>query len=169
MPTLHTARLTLRPLHPSDARFVLQLLNEPSFLQFIGDKYVRTLADAEHYTATGPLASYARNGFGLLLVHLQNESIPIGICGLVRRDTLDHPDIGFAFLPAYWGSGYAFEAAAAVLQDARERLQLPRILGLTSLDNSASIRLLEKLGLHFDRIIHLHPNDPGTNLFSAIL
>ena len=168
--TLHTPRLTLRELQMSDAEFVLELLNEPSFKKFIGDKRVRNIAEAELYIANGPGASYARHDFGLLLVHLRDAvATPIGICGLLQRDTLAHPDIGFAYLPAFWGCGYGFEAASAVLQDARERLRLEQLLGLTSPENVASIRLLEKLGLHFERVIHLTAYDSGTNLFSMSL
>jgi ribosomal-protein-alanine N-acetyltransferase len=168
--TLHTPRLTLRELQISDAGFVLELLNEPSFKRFIGDKQVRSIADAEHYIANGPVASYARHGFGLLLVHLRDAvATPVGICGLLQRDTLAHPDIGFAYLPAFWGRGYGFEAGSAVLDDARQRLHLSQLLGLTSPDNVASIRLLEKLGLRFERVIHLNGGDPGTNLFSMSL
>jgi RimJ/RimL family protein N-acetyltransferase len=106
----------------------------------------------------------------LLLVHLRDAvATPIGICGLLQRDTLAHPDIGFAYLPAFWGCGYAFEAAGAVLDDARQRLHLPQLLGLTSPENVASIRLLEKLGLRFERVIHLAVSDPGTNMFSMSL
>jgi [ribosomal protein S5]-alanine N-acetyltransferase len=168
--TLHTPRLTLRELQMSDAEFVLELLNEPSFKKFIGDKRVRNIADAEHYIVNGPVASYARHGFGLLLVHMHDAvATPIGICGLLQRDTLAHPDIGFAYLPAFWGCGYGFEAAGAVLDDARQRLRLPQLLGLTSPDNVASIRLLEKLGLRFERVIHLTGGNPGTNLYSMSL
>jgi RimJ/RimL family protein N-acetyltransferase len=167
MIALETNRLNLRQLSPFDAPFILKLLNEPSFLHFIGDKNVRTVTDAELYMANGPCASYARNNFGLLLVELRNTTEPIGICGLLQRDTLTHPDIGFAFLPAFWGHGYAYEAATAVLEDARSRLHLRHILGLTSLDNSASQRLLEKLGLHKERIIHMSTDDIGTQLYSA--
>lgn len=149
---------------------MLELLNEPSFKRFIGDKRVRNIADAEHYIANGPVASYARHDFGLLLVHLHDAvATPIGICGLLQRDTLAHPDIGFAYVPAFWGCGYGFEAAGAVLKDARERLHLSQLLGLTSPDNVASIRLLEKLGLRFERVIHLSASDPGTNLFCMSL
>jgi RimJ/RimL family protein N-acetyltransferase len=153
-----------------DAAFVLELLNEPSFKKFIGDKQVRNIADAELYIANGPVASYARHNFGLLLVYLRDPiATSIGICGLLQRDTLAHPDIGFAYLPAFWGRGYGFEAAGAVLKDARERLHLQQLLGLTSPENVASIHLLEKLGLHFERIVHLTASDPGTNLFSMSL
>jgi len=106
----------------------------------------------------------------LLLVHMHDAvATPIGICGLLQRDTLAHPDIGFAYLPAFWGCGYGFEAAGAVLDNARQRLRLPQLLGLTSPDNVASIRLLEKLGLRFERVIHLTGGNPGTNLYSMSL
>jgi RimJ/RimL family protein N-acetyltransferase len=169
MIALETSRLLLRELSATDASFILQLLNESSFLKYIGDKYVRNVADAEFYIANGPVASYARHGFGLLLVEQKSTTVPIGLCGLLQRDTLAHPDIGFAYLPAFWGLGFAFEAASAVIADARERLHLPLILGLTSPSNTASQQLLGKLGLRFDRAIHLTHDDPGTNLFSLAL
>src|ERR1700752_370154 len=152
MLALETDRLLLRPVTPDDAPFALTLLNEPSFLRFIGDKKVRNLEDARQYLLTGPIASYKRNGFGLLLVELKDSNIPAGMCGLLKREELPDPDIGFAFVPDYWGRGFAFEAASAVLKDARERLKLNRILAIVSPDNDASIKLLERLGLNFQRI-----------------
>src|SRR6476660_9773637 len=132
--------------------FILALLNEPSFLRFIGDKKVRTIQDAEQYILNGPVASYERHGFGLCLVALKDTHPSIGICGLLKRDELPDPDIGFAFLPDFWNKGFAFESAAAVLQDARERLHLDRILAITNQDNGPSIKLLQKLGLHIERL-----------------
>lgn len=169
MISLETQRLTLRELNFSDAPFIVELLNEPSFLEYIGDKKVRTVTDAEMYLTEGPMASYARNGFGLLLVELLPSKVSIGICGLLQRETLAHPDVGFAFLPAFWGKGYAHEAAAAVLEDAHNRLRLNRVLGLTSLDNVASQKLLEKLGLQKEGIVHLTAEDSGTQLFAGNL
>jgi RimJ/RimL family protein N-acetyltransferase len=149
---LHTDRLSLRELGDADADFILRLLNEPSFLRFIGDRGVRTAADARRYLLEGPITSYARNGFGLHLVEL-GDATPIGICGLLWRDTLDAPDIGFAFLPEYWGRGYALEAASAVLAYAREVLRLARVVAVVSPDNDRSIGVLGKLGLQFERMI----------------
>ena len=169
VPSLKTPRLTLRPLCAADASFILQLLNEPSFLEHIGDKHVRSIADAQAYIANGPVASYALHNFGLLLVAQNSTSEPIGVCGLLRRDTLPHPDMGFAYQPAFWGQGFAFEAAAAVLADARERLRLSVILGMTSPGNVASQQLLMKLGLRFDRVTYLDHDDRGTHLFSLAL
>ena len=145
----------MRGLNAKDAPFILTLLNEPSFLRFIGDKKVRTVEDAEQYIQTGPAASYERHGFGLCLVELKDAHTPIGICGLLKRDELPDPDIGFAFLPDFWNKGYAFESAAAVLKDARERLNLDRILAITNQDNESSIKLLQKLGLHVERVIKM--------------
>jgi len=145
----------LRGLNAKDAPFILTLLNEPSFLRFIGDKKVRTVEDAEQYIQTGPAASYERHGFGLCLVELKDAHTPIGICGLLKRDELPDPDIGFAFLPDFWNKGYAFESAAAVMNDARERLNLSRILAITNQDNESSIKLLQKLGLHVERVIKM--------------
>ena len=155
MIVLETERLFLRGLTVGDAEFILTLLNEPSFLRYIGDKKVRTTTDAEQYILNGPVASYERHGFGLLLVELKHARTPIGICGLLKRDELPDPDIGFAFLPDFWNKGYAFEAAAAVMKDARERLKLERILAITNQDNEASIKLLQKLGLQFERLIKM--------------
>jgi len=162
---LETPRLLLRHFSSDDAEFVLRLLNEPSFLRFIGDKGVRNLDDARKYLANGPIASYERNGFGLYLVALQEEGTAIGMCGLIKRDGLPDPDIGFAFLPDYWSRGYAYEAAAAVMTYARETLALNRILAITSLDNEASGRLLEKIGLRFDRIIKFSAEGEELKLF----
>ena len=150
-----------------DAPFILTLLNEPSFLQYIGDKKVRNLDDARQYILNGPVASYERNGFGLNLVELRESHTPIGMCGLLKREELPDPDIGFAFVPAYWSKGFAFEAATAVLSDARERLKLQRILAITSLDNDASIKLLQKLGFRFEKVITLPANQDQVKLFSS--
>lgn len=152
MLALETERLLLRPVNTHDAPFVLTLLNEPSFLRFIGDKKVRDLEGARQYLLSGPIASYERNGFGLLLVVLKGSQTPIGMCGLLKREELPDPDVGFAFIPDYWGQGFAFEAATAVMNDACERLKLDRVLAIVNPDNDASIKLLEKLGFKFERI-----------------
>ena len=152
MRVLETERLRLRPFTTDDAPFVLTLLNEPSFLRFIGDKNVRTIEDARRYLLTGPIASYQQNDFGLLLVELKDAHTPIGMCGLIKREELPEPDIGFAFIPDYWGQGFAFEAATAVMNDARERLNRTQILAIVNPDNDASIKLLERLGLRFEHV-----------------
>jgi RimJ/RimL family protein N-acetyltransferase len=159
-------RLILRRFTADDAQFILMLLNEPSFLRYIGDKKVRSLDDARQYILNGPVASYEQNGFGLLLVELKDSHTSIGMCGLIKRAELPDPDIGFAFLPAYWNKGFAFEAAAAVLQDARERLRLKRILAITSLDNESSIKLLQRLGFRFERVIKLSKDGEQVRLFA---
>ena len=165
---LETERLILRELSTDDAEFVLELLNEPSFLRYIGDKGVRNLDDARQYILNGPVASYERNGFGLYLVELKGGRIPIGISGLVKRETLPDADIGFAFLPAYWSQGYAVESAAAVMNYAREVLGLTRIVAITSLDNEASARLLGKIGLRFERLIKLSEDAEEVKLFTML-
>jgi RimJ/RimL family protein N-acetyltransferase len=150
---LETERLTIRELALDDAEFALTLTNEPSFLEFIGDRGVRTLEDARNYIATGPLASYARHGHGLMAVLLKDGGVPIGMCGVLKKDWLDAPDIGYAFLPQYWGRGYALEAAAAVLAHARTALGLRRVVAVVTPHNVPSIRLLEKLGMRFERTV----------------
>ena len=144
--TLTTARLRVRALAPDDAPFIVTLLNDPSFIRNIGDRGVRTEEDALEYLVAGPLASYARHGFGLCAVALAASGEAIGICGLLQRDELPSPDLGFALLPRFWSQGYAFEAASAVMADARARLGLATVLAIANPANAASIRLLERLG-----------------------
>ena len=163
--TLTTARLVLRKFDTSDAEFVLRLLNEPSFIQFIGDKGVRNLNDAGQYILNGPIASYDKHGFGLYLVTLKSGNAPIGMCGLLKRESLQDVDIGFAFLPEFWNKGYALEAAAAVMIYAKDVLKLPRIVAITNKDNHASAKLLNKIGLRFDRFISLAGDREETRLF----
>lgn len=166
MTVLETERLSLRQFTVDDAQFILTLLNEPSFLRYIGDKQVRNLEDARQYILNGPVASYERNGFGLCLVELKESYTPIGMCGFLKREELPDPDIGFAFMPEFWSKGFAFEAASAALQDARERLKLSRILAITSLDNEASIKLLERLGFRFESVIRLSEDREQVKLFT---
>lgn len=163
---LETNRLVLRELTLDDAPFILQLLNEPSFLHYIGDKGVRTLDDARNYLQKGPMASYAQFGYGLCMVEMKVSGEPMGICGLVNRDTLPDPDIGFAFFPAYWRQGYAFESSAAVLVHAQQELGIHRVLGITQADNVGSIKTLEKIGLTFEGMISLTEGAPKIQLFA---
>jgi len=164
-----TERLRLRPIDLEDAEFVLELVNDPSWLQFIGDKGVRTLEDARTYIASGPMAMYERLGFGLYVTERRTDGVPMGMCGLIKRDGLDDVDIGFAFLPRYWGRGYAHEAAAAVMDYGRNVVGLTRIVAITSPDNESSARLLEKLGLRFDRMIRLTEGAKEDRLFVPVV
>lgn len=150
-----------------DAGFILKLVNEPSFLRFIGDKGVRNEADAVNYIQTGPVSSYERFGFGLYLVELKEDGIPIGMCGLVKRDSLPDVDVGFAFLPAFWSKGYAFEAATAVKAYGKDVLGIDRLLAITNPDNESSIRLLEKIGLKFERMIRMSEDSSELKLFAS--
>ncbi len=167
MTIIETKRLVLRRLSPDDAEFIVELLNQPSFLRYIGDKEVRNNTDAVRYIQNGPVASYEQLGFGLYLVELKDTGVPIGICGLLKRDSLPDVDVGFAFLPSYWSQGYAFESAAAVMTYGRQVLGSRRIVAITSLDNDASIRLLEKLGLRFERLIKLSADQSQVRLFGT--
>jgi RimJ/RimL family protein N-acetyltransferase len=164
-PPIATPRLVLRPFVPDDAAFVLQLLNEPSFIRYIGDRGVRDAEGARQYLANGPLASYARFGFGLLLVATRDTGKPAGMCGLLKRDTLADVDLGYAFLPAFWSRGYAREAAAAVLAHGRDTLGLSRVVAITTPDNAASIRVLTHLGFQFERLIRLGAADEELSLY----
>jgi len=150
---LETKRLILRHFCIDDAGFIIRLLNEPSFIRYIGDKGVRTGEDAKQYLLSGPIDSYDRFGYGLNMVELKESGEPIGMCGLVRREDLDDADIGFALLEQHWSQGYAAESAEAVMRQARETLNLQRIVAIVAPDNHSSIKLLEKIGLTFERMI----------------
>ena len=152
MLVLETNRLRLRRLSLEDAGFMLGLLNEPAYLRFIGDKGVRSIDEARDYILRGPMASYEEFGFGLYLTELKDSGAPVGICGLLKRDSLPDVDIGFAFLAQFWSQGYALEAASAMMTYGRNGLGLDRIIAVVSPDNERSIKLLNKLGLRFERM-----------------
>lgn len=161
-----TARLQLEKLVLADASFIFKLVNEPGWLKFIGDRGVKTLKDAEGYIINGPQKSYQEQGYGLYKVSLADQT-PIGLCGLLKRDNLEHPDIGFASLAEFTGKGYAVEAAEATMKYAKEVLNINTILGITRSENEKSIRLLEKLGMHFERMIQMHDDETPIKLFST--
>ncbi len=146
-----TERLHIRELSVSDSPFILELVNTPTWLKFIGDRGVKNLDDAKAYLKKGPLKSYDDNGFGLYWVGLRDSNLPIGMCGVIKRADFESPDIGFAFLPEYEGKGYGYESASAVLDYCKTEFHLKRILGITLEENTASIHLLEKLGLKFEK------------------
>jgi RimJ/RimL family protein N-acetyltransferase len=163
---LQTARLCLRQFDRADAPFIFELLNEPSWLQYIGDKGIRTLSDAERYIEDGPVSMYARLGFGLYRVELTPSGESVGMCGLIKRDSLEDVDLGFAFLSRFWGHGYAYEAAAAVISYASMRLAIDRLLAITLPNNQASIKLLRKLGFTLERLISAAGSGEELMLFS---
>jgi RimJ/RimL family protein N-acetyltransferase len=165
MKVLETDRLLIRRLSVDDADFILGLLNEPSWLRFIGDRGVRNREDARGYILKGPIDMYDRLGFGLYMTELKEGGVPIGLCGLMKRDFLEDVDIGFALLPGFWGKGYAHEAAAAVMEHGKGELGLKRIVAITNPENHSSMRLLEKLGLKFDRMVRATADGPELRLF----
>lgn len=168
IPPLESARLRVRPLTEDDAAFILKLVNERGFLQNIGDKGVRTLDDARGYIRSGAIASYERHQFGLSAVELKGSGDPIGMCGLLQRESLDAPDLGYAYLEQYWSNGYAYEAASLILTDAQARLGIRRILAIISIDNVASERVLQKLGFSFARVVTLPGSAEPTKLFEWV-
>ena len=145
-----TDRLNIRPFRLTDSPFIVELLNTPGWLQFIGDRGIKTLADAENYLLNGPMKGQTENGFSLYMVEIKETNTPIGMCGLIKRDSLEHIDLGFAFLPEYTGKGYAFEAAEASLKQAKE-LGHNRVLAITMPTNTSSITLLSKLGFEYEK------------------
>jgi RimJ/RimL family protein N-acetyltransferase len=164
---LVTERLRLRHATTADRDFVLVLVNDPDFIRNIGDRGVRTLADAERYLHDGPIASYEKFGFGMYVVELKDSRTAIGFCGFVQRDWLPDVDIGFAFLPQYRSQGYALESARAVRAYGRDVLGLTRIVAIVSPANADSIRLLEKIGLRFESMVRPANEDADIQLFAA--
>ena len=169
MIVVETDRLVLRRLSIEDAQFILELLNEPAWLRFIGDKGVHTLDEARGYITGGAVDSYARRGFGLYHTSRKSDEVSVGICGLIKRPGLEDVDIGFAFLERFWGNGYATEACLAVIDHARRDIGLTRLVAITDPDNEASIRVLGRLGLTFRERIRLAADDVELNLMSLTL
>jgi RimJ/RimL family protein N-acetyltransferase len=159
----------LRRLGPGDATFMLELMNEAPYHENIGDRGVQTTADASRYIEEKYVSSYESHGYGLYLVELKDGHVPIGICGLVRRKTLDHPDVGFAILQRHWSMGYAYEAARATLDYAQGALGLPYVYGVVTPRNSRSIRLLERLGLQYKRTLEAQGNSPDSHVYGMEL
>lgn len=164
-----TSRLKLRYMDSGDGEFILALLNDPGFMRYIGDKRIRDVEAAKTFILEGPVASYQRFGFGLYLVELLESSEPIGMCGLIKRDFLDHADLGFALMPEYCGYGYAFESSRASLELAREQFRMTKIVAFTAIDNQPSIKLLEKLGMSFEKCFNLPNDDEPVNLYNCNL
>lgn len=156
---LETERLILREFTTEDAPFILKLVNSPGWLEYIGDRKIRTEEQARSYLENGPMKSYKDHGYGLSMVALKKDETPIGMCGIINRANLENPDIGFAFLPEYIRQGYGMEIAGATMNFAHENLKLPTVCAITVTGNIASIRLLEKLGMKFSRMINF-PDDP---------
>lgn len=163
---LETERLVIRWLTFDDAAFIVELLNEPLFIQNIADRGVRDVEGARKYLENGPMASYAQHGFGLFHVGRKSDSASVGMCGLLKRDYLDDVDVGFAMLARYAGSGYATESAVAVMDYGRRTLGLKRIVAITSPGNASSQNVLKKLGLRFDRPIIVPGRTDETHLFT---
>ena len=163
---LQTQRLILRKLKLNDTAFIIELVNSPGWLQYIGYRNIHTTEDAIRYLEDGPLKSYEQNGFGLLLIQLKTTKAPIGMCGLLKRDALPLPDLGYALLPAYEGKGYITEATSAYLAYVEQQLQIEKLMAITNLDNAKSIRVLEKLNFVFERYMNLSGDDHSVRLFS---
>jgi RimJ/RimL family protein N-acetyltransferase len=166
MKILETKRLLLQEVSLDDAKLILTLLNEPSFIQNIGDRGVRSLDDARNYILNRMVASYKKFGFGMYLVIVKDTGAPAGLCGLVKRDGLDDVDLGYALLPEYWSKGFATESALAVKEYAKNSVGLERIVGITDPANLGSIRVLEKTGLKFEKMVKLSEDDIELKLFA---
>ncbi len=165
---IETERMLLRRFNGDDGEFMCALLNDPAFLKYVGDRGVRTAQEGRAYIENGPVAKYTHDGLGAFLVELKGARTPIGMVSLFKREWLDDPDIGFVFLSDYRARGYAGEAARAVLEYALNTLRLPRVVAITSLENPDSIKLLERLGLSFERIIPTGDGKEEVRLFAVL-
>jgi [ribosomal protein S5]-alanine N-acetyltransferase len=164
MTIAETPRLVVRHAVVADAPFMYDLLNSPGWLQFIGNRNINTLDDALAYLEERVMPGYSTNGFGLNTVTLI-DGTPVGLCGLLKRDALPNPDIGFAFLPQYSGKGYGYESASAVLAHATNTLRIKKVLAITDQNNTNSIGLLQKLGFAFDKLVQMPGETVELNLF----
>lgn len=160
-----TPRLGFRPITPADADFIFELYGTDSFKRFIGDKNFQTLDDARAFIANSIVTMYRTTGLGLHLVELRQDATRIGICGLIKRDSLAEVDLGFGFLPPYEGQGYGFESAQSFLRLARDGLQLPRVVAITTSDNAACINLLTKLDFRYERLHEVLPRGVTLDLY----
>jgi [ribosomal protein S5]-alanine N-acetyltransferase len=164
---IETERLILRKFTVDDAPFMLKLLNTPSWLRFIGDRNVHSLEEAEQFLLNGYMKSYETHGFGFYVVMEKATKKPIGMCGLVKRDSLEDVDIGFAFMPDFMGKGYGFEAASATLKYAKNVLKLQKVIAIVDPENMVSIALIKKIGMTFEKMVQLSHNDIELMLFTT--
>lgn len=164
---IETPRLKLRRFVFDDAPSVVELLTQPSFLKNIGDRGVRNVEDAHRYLREGPMAMYEQFGFGLWHTSRRSDGQFVGMCGLLKRDILPDVDIGYAYLPEHWGQGYAIEAARAALDHGVRKFGLKRVIGVVSDHNDGSIRVLEKLGMKFERMHSMRADEPDVRLYGV--
>jgi len=164
-----TKRLIISKFTIEDAPFFLELVNTPHWLKYIGDRNIKTVLQAEQRISSGHIKSYETHGFGFYKLNLKRNNKPIGTCGLIKRDSLEHVDVGFAFLPDYEGKGYGFESSKAILKMAKEEFKLERLLAITLPTNEPSIKLLEKLGLSFQKMVKPFDDDEELMLYAINL
>ena len=164
---IETKRLIIRKFTVDDSAFMLELLNTPDWLRFIGDRNIRTLEQAEQYLLNGYMKSYQDYGFGFYVVAVKETQESIGICGIVKREGLEDVDIGFAFFQQFMGKGYGYESASAVLNYALNDLKIKRIVAIVDPENIVSIALIKKIGMQFEKMIQVSPKDIELMLFGT--
>ena len=163
---LETERLIIDEMQPAEAPFVLELLNDEAYIEHIGDRNIRTLEQAQEFLVEKVIASYARNGFGMYAVRLKRDGSLVGMCGLVKRESLVDIDIGYGFLSQARGHGYALESARCVMDWATTTLGLQRLVAIVSPTNTPSVTLLESLGLRFESIVKLEGEEDAVKLYA---
>ncbi|MDB4534666.1 GNAT family N-acetyltransferase [Vicingaceae bacterium] len=164
---IETDRLNLRLFDTNDSAFVFRLMNEPDWLRFIGDRGINSIDDAVVCIRDRLIASFAESGIGMYLVELKDTRVPVGMCGLIDRDSIEGIDLGFALLKEYEGNGYAYESAAAVMQNVPVELGIEKLSAITDSENESSIRLLEKLGFEFLRMVSVGDDQEPIKLYET--
>lgn len=168
-PLITTDRLLIRKFNLDDAGFIFILLNSETWIKYIGNRNIKNLEDAKNYIVNSPLYFYQKFGFGPYLVALKDTYEPVGMCSLIKRDTLEEVDLGFAYLDPFIGKGFAYEASKAIIEFSKNTLALKKLVAITLPDNTPSIKLLEKLGFHYQNRIQFPNEKEELMLFSLTL
>ena len=170
MQIAETKRLILSKITTNDAAFILELMNSPGWLKYIGDRNIKTVEAATVHIENNQLKCYKTYGFGYYKIQIKAENLKtIGTCGLLKRDELEHVDVGFSLLPNYHGKGYGFEAVTEIMNLAKSEFNMKRICAITLPINKPSIHLLEKLGLSYQKTVKPFDNDEELLLFAKDL
>ncbi|KWU02599.1 MAG: GNAT family N-acetyltransferase [Vibrio toranzoniae] len=169
MQAVETERLRLRMITYQDAAFIQRLYSSEDFLRYIGDKEISDTEKAVEYIENNILKMHEERGVCLLMVEIKDSSTPIGICGLIKRDTLESHDIGYGLVPEFYGQGFAQEAAEAIIEQAKQNADIDHLVAITTSDNIRSIALLTKLGFVFERVEDVISESVNLNLYGFSL
>ncbi|CAV26369.1 GNAT family N-acetyltransferase [Vibrio atlanticus] len=169
MQAVETARLRLRMITPQDAAFIQRLYSSEDFLRYVGDKEITDAGKAVEYIENNILKMHQEKDVCLLVVEIKDSSTPIGVCGLIKRDTLESHDIGYGFVPEVYGQGFGLEAAQVIIEQAKHNADIDHLVAITTSDNIRSIALLTKLGFVFERVEEAINESVNLNLYGLSL